>query len=177
MSSGFRLYRVRSERPVLILYEFQYGIGSNCKKKPDQEVGKKGISIAYRYRRKSIGSLSSKSVAGRFCAMTWMRRRTSSGNPRGRVPDLALAPVRERGFAVFAFAFLLDVGFGVARAGFFTGEGSGCGKRKFSGLDILDACRTIDSTKKMVAPCLSWQAPRVPICSSLCSLSHGGYST
>lgn len=56
--------------------------------------------------------------------MTSMRRRTSSGNPRGRVPDLALAPARERSFADFAF----DDGFGVARAGFFTGEGSGCEK-------------------------------------------------
>jgi hypothetical protein len=63
--------------------------------------------------------------------MTSTRRRTSSGNPRGRVPDLALAPARERGFAVFAFAFPFDDGFGVARADFFTGEASGCGKKIF----------------------------------------------
>ena len=134
------------------------------------------IFIAYCYRRKSIGSSSSKSVARRFCAMTSTRRRTSSGNPRGRVPNLALAPARERGFAVFAFAFVIDDGFEVARAGFFAGEGSGYGKREFSALDILDACM-IYSTKKMVAPCPSWQPPRVPICSSLCSLSLCGYST
>jgi hypothetical protein len=136
-------------------------------------VEKKDIPSAYRYRRKSIGSSSSKSVARRFCAMTSMRRRTSSGNPRGRVPDLALAPARERGFVVFAFAFAFDGGFGVACAGFFTGEGSGCGKRESSALDILDACM-IDSTRKMVAPCPSWQPPRVPICSSLCFLSPCG---
>jgi hypothetical protein len=145
-------------------------------KKTYQQVGKNDIPIACHYRRKSIGSSSSKSVARRFCAMTSMRRRTSSGNPRGRVPDLALAPARERGFAVVVFAFVIDDGFGVARAGFFTGEGSGCGKRESSALDILDACM-VDSTKKMVAPCPSWQPPRVPICSSLCSLSHCGYST
>lgn len=48
-----------------------------------------------------------------------MRRRTSSGNPRGRGPDLAMAPVRARSFTVFVFAF--DGGFGNARACFFTG--------------------------------------------------------
>jgi hypothetical protein len=55
--------------------------------------------------------------------MTLMRLRTSSGNPRGRVPRAALTPAQEKGFVVFAFAF--DAGFGRARADCFTGEGSG----------------------------------------------------
>lgn len=71
--------------------------------------------------------------------MISMRRRTSSGNPRGRVRNLALALARERGFAVFAFPFAFDDGFGVARTGFFTGEGRGCRKREFSALGILKA--------------------------------------
>jgi hypothetical protein len=100
--------------------------------------------------------------------MTSMRRRTSSGNPRGRVPGLALTPARERGFVVFAFAF--NDGFGDARTGFFTGEGSGWYPQRSNG-------RMIESTKEMVAPCPSWQPPRLPICSSLCSPSHCGYST
>src|SRR6266478_3674602 len=91
-------------------------------------MGEKDYPIAYRYRRKSIGSSSSTSSGvGRFCAIILMRRRTSSGNPRRRVPDVALAPVREGGdFADFALAFAFDVGFELARAGLFTGEGSGC---------------------------------------------------
>jgi hypothetical protein len=44
--------------------------------------------------------------------MNSMRRWTSSGNPQGRVPDLPLAPARERGFAVFVFAFVFDDGLG-----------------------------------------------------------------
>ncbi len=71
--------------------------------------------------------------------MTLMRRRTSSGNPRRRVPDLALARAREGGFTVFTFVFPFDAGLGLARAAFFTGEGSGCGKEKFSALGILKA--------------------------------------
>lgn len=144
------------------------GFGSNCKKISSE---KKDIPITYCYRRKSIGSSSSKSVARRFCAMTLMRRRTSGGNPRGRVPDLALTPARERGFAVFTFAFAFDDGFDVVRACFFTGEGNGCEKRESSALGISD------SRKKKTAPCPSWRPPHAPTCSSLCSLSHYGCST